>query len=108
MWRRNAVMYVTVPYNKDLFYILYFFNQPIGSCFWNCPRINEYSSNVFQATRGRNEQDYIELLAALVLRVRFWIFNVIIFGTTYMFSSGRTVALRSTQPLTETSTRNIS
>jgi hypothetical protein len=27
---KNAVMYVTVPYNKVLFSILYFFNQPIG------------------------------------------------------------------------------
>ena len=25
MWRSNAVMYVTVPYNKILFSILYFF-----------------------------------------------------------------------------------
>jgi hypothetical protein len=25
MWRNNAVMYVTVPYNKALFSILYFF-----------------------------------------------------------------------------------
>jgi len=25
MWRSNAVMYVTVPYNKVLFSILYFF-----------------------------------------------------------------------------------
>jgi len=30
MWRSNEVMYVTVPYNKNLFLILYFFNQPIG------------------------------------------------------------------------------
>ena len=29
MWRSNAVMYVTVPYNKVLFSILYFFKQPI-------------------------------------------------------------------------------
>ena len=29
MWRSNAVMYVTVPYNKVLFSILCFFNQPI-------------------------------------------------------------------------------
>jgi len=33
-------MYVTVPYNKVLFSILYFFNQPIGSWFWNCLRSN--------------------------------------------------------------------
>jgi len=32
-------MYVTVPYNKVFFSILYFFNQPTGSWFWNCPRI---------------------------------------------------------------------
>jgi hypothetical protein len=38
MWRSNAVMYVTVPYNEVLFSILYFFNQPIGGGFWNCPR----------------------------------------------------------------------
>jgi len=30
MWRSNAVMYVTVLYNKVLFSILYFFNKPIG------------------------------------------------------------------------------
>ena len=39
VWRSNAVIYVTVPYNKVLFSSLYFFNQPIGSWFWNCPRI---------------------------------------------------------------------
>ena len=37
MWRSNAAMYVTVPYNKVLFSILYFFNQPIRGWFWNCP-----------------------------------------------------------------------
>jgi len=25
MWRSNAVMYVPVPYNKIMFFILYFF-----------------------------------------------------------------------------------
>jgi hypothetical protein len=30
MWRSNAVMYVTVPYNKVLFCILYFFKKSIG------------------------------------------------------------------------------
>ena len=39
MWRSNADMYVTVPYNKVLFCILYSFNQPIGGCFWNIPHI---------------------------------------------------------------------
>jgi len=39
MWISNAVMYVTVPYNKVLFPILYSFNQPIGVLFWSCPRI---------------------------------------------------------------------
>jgi hypothetical protein len=38
IWRSNAVMYVTVPYNNFFFSILYFFNQPIGSWFLNCPR----------------------------------------------------------------------
>jgi len=28
MWRSNAVMYVTVPYNKVLYSILYFFFKP--------------------------------------------------------------------------------
>jgi len=38
-YRVPPVMYVTVPYNNVLFSILYFFNQPIGSWFWNYPRI---------------------------------------------------------------------
>ena len=38
-WRSNAVMYITVPHNKVLFSILYFFNQPIRGSFWNCPHI---------------------------------------------------------------------
>lgn len=33
MWRSNVVMYVTVPYNKVSFSILYYFNQPIGGYF---------------------------------------------------------------------------
>ena len=47
--------------------------------------IQEYYLNFFHAIRGRKEQDCMELLAALVLRVGFWTFNVIIFSTTYMF-----------------------
>jgi hypothetical protein len=31
VWRSNAVMYVTAPYNKVLFSILYFFYLPIGA-----------------------------------------------------------------------------
>jgi hypothetical protein len=41
MWRSNAVMHVTVPYNKVLFYILHFFNKPIGGWIWKCPRIKK-------------------------------------------------------------------
>jgi hypothetical protein len=29
MWRNNAVMYVTVPYNKVLFSILYFLTSQL-------------------------------------------------------------------------------
>jgi len=42
MSRRSAVVYVTVPYYKVLFSLLYFFNQPIGGWFWNFLRtLNE-------------------------------------------------------------------
>jgi len=37
-------MHMTVPYNKVLFSILYFFNQPIGGWFWNCPRIYTHNT----------------------------------------------------------------
>jgi len=33
-------MYVTIPYNKVLFSVLYFYNQPIGGWFWNCPHMS--------------------------------------------------------------------
>jgi hypothetical protein len=35
VWTSNAVLYVTVPYNKVLFSILYFFYQLIGGWCWN-------------------------------------------------------------------------
>jgi hypothetical protein len=41
-------MYVTVPYNKVLFSIVYFFNQPIGGWFWNCPRTVLLAHKVMQ------------------------------------------------------------
>jgi hypothetical protein len=38
IWRSNAVMYITVRYNKVLFSVLYFFNRPIGGWSLNCHR----------------------------------------------------------------------
>jgi hypothetical protein len=54
MWRSSTIMYVTVPYNEVLFSILYFFNQPIGSWFWNCPRIMTVGSSHCQCDFVKN------------------------------------------------------